>query len=202
MLWGRGWAVGRGVAVAGLRRSWRRGGAGCVCASFRAVLRRHGGQCPCCSGRRCGFVKFLDKVVVLPVVVQRADKVADVPVVQVLGAVPAVMDVLVIKQRQVGVSPTVKVPQIQFIVPSEDMPVVQQRRVQRSAPGLPFVADMAAMKGFLFSRSSRLFGVERQFSEPSMVKSSLPSGAPLPISCSELVDINTLSEGSRRKQQQ
>ena len=39
---------------------------------------------------------------------------------------------------------------------------------------------MAAMKGFLghFSRSSRLSGVERQFSEPSMAKSSLPSRVP------------------------
>ena len=43
-----------------------------------------------------------------------------------------------------------EVPQIQFIVPSEDIPVVQQRRVrvQFSALGLPFMAVMAAMKGF------------------------------------------------------
>ena len=54
------WAVGRGVAVAGLRWRWRLGGAGCVCAALRAVLRR-GGRCPCCAGRRFG---------VLPVVVQ------------------------------------------------------------------------------------------------------------------------------------
>ena len=58
-----------------------------------------------------------------------------------------VVDVPVIMQRQVGVSPTVKVPQIHFIVSSEEIPVVQQRRVQRSAVGLPFMAVMAAMKG-------------------------------------------------------
>ena len=45
-----------------------RGGAGCVCAAFRAVLRR-GGRCPCGTGRRRGFVQFLDEVIVLPVAV-------------------------------------------------------------------------------------------------------------------------------------
>ena len=63
-------------------------------------------------------------------------------------------------QRQVGVSQTVEVPQIQFIVPFEDIPLSQQRQVCRSV--------MAAMEGFsaflgFLSRSSRSFGVERQF---------------------------------------
>ena len=57
MLWGREWAVGRGVAVAGLRWRWR-GGAGCVCAAFRSVLRR-GGRCPCC---RRGLVQSMDRL--------------------------------------------------------------------------------------------------------------------------------------------
>ena len=52
------------------------------------------------------------------------------------AAVLLVVDVPVIMQRR-GVSPTVKVPQIQFIVPFEDIPVVQQRRVQRYALGCP-----------------------------------------------------------------
>ena len=52
-----------------------------------------------------------------------------------------------------------------------------------SALGLPVMADVAAMKVFFlvfphFSRSSRSSGVQRQFSEPSMIKSSLPSRAP------------------------
>ena len=94
---------------------------------------------------RVGFVQFLDKVVDMPVVGQIFDKAADVPVVQArrwsrraencgvpqlqfsdkvdmpevpggaAGAVPAVMDVAVVTQRQVGVLPTVEVPQIQFI---------------------------------------------------------------------------------------
>ena len=42
----------------------------------------------------------------------------------------AVMDVAVITQRQVGVSRTVEVPQIQFLAPFEDIPVAQQRRVR------------------------------------------------------------------------
>ena len=56
--------------MAGSRRLWW-GGAGraAFLAAFRAVLRR-GGRCPCCAGRRRGFVQFMDKVVVLPVVVQ------------------------------------------------------------------------------------------------------------------------------------
>ena len=40
------------------------------------------------------------------------------------------LDVSVIIQRQVGVSLTVEVPQIQFIAPFEDIPVAQQRRVR------------------------------------------------------------------------
>ena len=41
MLWGKGVGGGRGVAVAGLRWRWRRGGAGCVlaaCAFFDVVV--------------------------------------------------------------------------------------------------------------------------------------------------------------------
>ena len=46
------------------------------------------------------------------------------------GAVLAVMEVAVITQRQVGVSGTVEVPQVQFIAPFVDIPVAQQRRVR------------------------------------------------------------------------
>ena len=68
--------------------------------------------------------------------------------------------------------PTAKVPQIQFVAPFED------------STGLPFRAVMAAMKGdltiFPISRAPLgCPGVERQFLEPSMAKSSLSSRAPL-----------------------
>ena len=77
-----------------------------------------------------------------------------------------------------GVSPTVEVPQFQLSLESVDIPVVQQRLVRSFA-----VAVMAAMK--VFCRFFRIFrappgcpGVERQFLETSMAKSSLPSRAP------------------------
>ena len=86
-----------------------------------------------------------------------------------------------IMQRQVGVSRTVEVPQIHFLVPFEDIPVVQQRRVQLSPVGLPFMVAKR-FDGFfgllaIFRAPPGCPGVERQFSEPSMVKSSLPSRA-------------------------
>ena len=65
------------------------------------------------------------------------DRCLEVPQVQFLW----VMNIAVIMQRQVGVSRTVGVPQIQFIAPFEDIPVAQQRRagtvqnVQLSALG-------------------------------------------------------------------
>ena len=121
--------------------------------------------------------QFLEKVVDVPVecnvrcfvetvqktveVLQLAliDKVDDVPVVHVV----------------VGVS--WKVPQVQFIARVSE-PSSSQR------DGLAFSMGMAAVKGFWrvsphFLRSSRLSGVERQFSEPSMMKSSSSSRAPL-----------------------
>ena len=58
------------------------------------------------------MVQFLDKVVDMPVVVQRVDKVTDVLVVQMPQFIDGV-DVSAIMQRQV-VSGTVEVPQIQF----------------------------------------------------------------------------------------
>ena len=44
--------------------------------------------------------------------------------------------------------------------------------------GYAFSVGMAAMRGWPFFALLQLSGVERQFSEPSMVKSSLPSRAP------------------------
>ena len=90
-------------------------------------------------------VQFLDTVVDLPVVVQVVQKTVEVPQLQfsdkvvtrccerqvlggAAGAVPLVMNIAVIMQRQVGVSRTVEVPQIQFIAPFEDTPIAQQRR--------------------------------------------------------------------------
>ena len=73
----------------------------------------------------------------------------------------------------------VEVLQIQFISGSQwTFQFATERGTRLSA-----VVVMAAMNGFSpflghFSRSSRLSGVERQFSEPSMAKSSLPSRAP------------------------
>ena len=64
----------------------------------------------------------------MPVVVQIFDKVVDVPVVQVVQFIDGV-NVPVIMQRQVRVSSTVEVPQIQFTARVVDIPVVQQRRV-------------------------------------------------------------------------
>ena len=51
-------------------------------------------------------------------------------------------------QRQVGVSRTVKVPQIQFIAPFEDIPVAQQRRVRTVQSVQLLCRVMAAMMGF------------------------------------------------------
>ena len=62
------------------------------------------------------------------------------------------MDVAVITQRQVGVSRTVEVPQIQFISPFEDIPVAQQRRVRtvQLCMAMPCLAGLvAAMRGSL-----------------------------------------------------
>ena len=63
------------------------------------------------------MVQFLDKVVDMPVV-QRVDKVVYVPVVQVPQFIDG-LDVAVIMLRQV-ISPTVEVPQIQFIARVSD----------------------------------------------------------------------------------
>ena len=60
-------------------------------------------------------------------------KVADVPVVQVVmvpQVLSAVVNVPVIIQRQVRVSSTMEVPQIQFTGRVVDIPVVQQRLVR------------------------------------------------------------------------
>ena len=77
--------------------------------------------------------------------VQFVDKVATCPLLRrqvrggATGAVPVVVDVPPCDQAATSwVSPKVKVPQILFIVPAEDIPVVQQRRVQRSALGCRF----------------------------------------------------------------
>ena len=79
------------------------------------------------------YVQFLDKVVDTPVVVQCVVKVAEVPVVHVLGgaasAVPVVVDVSVIMQRR-WVSRTVESPQIQFIAGVCRHSSSQQRRVR------------------------------------------------------------------------
>ena len=110
---------------------------------------------------------------------QYSDKVVDVPVVQVV-VVPQVQ--LCSYGRRcdhaatLGLA-TVEVPQIQFIAGVSGHSSSQQRRVR-------FQHGYGGDEGFLalfchFSRSSRSSGVERQFSEPSMVKSSLPSRAPL-----------------------
>ena len=76
---------------------------------------------------RVGFVQFLDKVVDMPVVVQRVCKVVDVPVVQVPQFIDG-LDVAVIMQRQV-VSGTVEVPQTQFIARVCRHSSSQQRQV-------------------------------------------------------------------------
>ena len=57
-----------------------------------------------------------------------------------------------ITQRQVGVSRTVEVPQIQFMAPFEDVPVVPQRRVftVQAVQGVPHLAGVvAAVRDFL-----------------------------------------------------
>ena len=75
-------------------------------------------------------------------------------------------------------SSTVEVPQIQLSPVTVDIPVVQQRRAR-----FPTVLVMTAMSCFWrilrhFSRSSGYPGVERQFFEPSTMKSSSSSRAP------------------------
>ena len=75
-------------------------------------------------------------------------------------------------------SSTVEVPQIPFVARVSGHSVVQQRRAR-----LPTVLVMTAMSVFWrilhhFSRSSGYPGVERQFFEPSTMKSSSSSRAP------------------------
>ena len=62
---GKGVGGGRGVAAVAAGRGW-----------LRCAFLRRGGRCPCCAGRRRGLVQFMDKVVVLPVVVQDTGKVS------------------------------------------------------------------------------------------------------------------------------
>ena len=121
----------------------------------------------CCSSSLWWSMSlFIDMVIVLPVMVQDRvygpdsaargvpqlqflDKVVTCPLFRrqvrggAAGAVPVVVDVPVIMQGQV-VSPTVELPQIQFIAPFEDSPVVQQRRVQLPAVGLPVMNGFSA----------------------------------------------------------
>ena len=91
-----------------------------------------------------------------------------------------------------------EVPQIQFIARVVDSPVVQQRMVLDYA-----VVVMAAMTGFFFSGFSAFFALLRvvpRFSASFSSWGALDDEES--ISCSECVDINTLSEGSRQQQQQ
>ena len=157
---------------------------------------------------RVGFVQFLHKVVDMPVVGQIFDKAADVPVVQArrwsrraencgvpqlqfsdkvdmpevpggaAGAVPAVMDVAVVTQRQVGVLPTVEVPQIQFIARVTFLLCNRDGYAAFSSGGNGGDEGFFSAFSDNFSRSSRSSGVERQFSEPSTTESSLPSRGP------------------------
>ena len=91
-------------------------------------------RCPCCAGRAASRSRRAEKLWFFTV----ADlgHVGDMPVVahdrswRYRRCFLAVLDVAVITQRQVGVSSTVEVPQIQFIAPFEDTPVAQQRRVR------------------------------------------------------------------------
>ena len=101
---------------------------------------------------------------------QCSDKVVDVPVVQFIDGYGRRCD----HAATSGLA-TVKVPQTQFIAGVGGHSSSQQRRSC-------FQQGMAAMKVFWtflghFSRSSRSSGVERQFSEPSMTKSSSLSRA-------------------------
>ena len=102
-------------------------------------------------------------------------------------------------QRQV-VSPTVDVPQIRFIAR------VSGHSCCATETGTQFstVAVMAAMKGFfqaIFRAPPGRLELSASFLEPSMVKSSLPSRAPLHNS-SDSVDIDIVPSWSRLKKKQ
>ena len=85
-----------------------------------------------------------------------------------------------------GVSRAVKVPQIQFIAGIGGHSSSQQRR-GCTVQTVQLAAWCGVWRwGGLFSRSSRSSGVERQFSEPSMMKSSLSSRAPAQLVRSDL----------------
>ena len=80
------------------------------------------GYGPDSAARGVPQLQFLDKVVTCPLLRRLVHGGA-------AGAVPAVVDVPEIMQRR-RVSRTVKVPQIQLILPAEDIPVAQQGRVR------------------------------------------------------------------------
>ena len=114
---------------------------------------------------------------------QCSDKVGDVLVVQVVVGVSWKVPQIQFIARVSGPSSFQRdgklsaVPQIQFIARVSGHCSSRQRRVrfQRGDGG-----DEGFFSAFLghFSRSSRSSGVERQFSEPSIVKSSSSSRAP------------------------
>ena len=120
-------------------------------------------------------VQFLEKVVDVPVVcdvrclIETVQETVEVPQLQ---CVDKVVDVPVVQVVDVGF--------VQFLDKVVGMTVGQGSAfaVHRQGPHYGG-GDRVFSAGLThFSRSSRSSGVERQFSEPSMVKSSLPSRAP------------------------
>ena len=106
-------------------------------------------------------------------------------------------------QRQAWVSPTVEAPQIQLSPELVDISSCATEKGTRFTA----VLVMAAVKGFwaLFSAFFALLRVvpelSASFRSPRREEFFVVM-APAPISRSEFVDINTLSEGSRQQQQQ
>ena len=120
-----------------------------------------------------------------PVLVQRqvrsCSSLIDVPIVQVVDVwfvqfLDKGVDTPVGVQRQgvvVTVQKTAEIPHLQFIDKVVTVPVDNFLLWRLWRWRGVFRREMRH-----FSRSSRSSGVEREFSEPSMVKSSLPSRAP------------------------
>ena len=165
----------------------------------------------------------MDTVVAMPVVVQRQlpwfrrQKTAQVPQLQYFY----VVDVSVVQVHLGSSSPwtrsltcpllsttwvmqTVKVPQIQLVACF----CGHSSCATQTGTTLPAFLVMAAMDGFFFadfphfSRSCGYAGVERQFSEPSMAKSSSLSRAPAQLVRSSMLALTARFVNIRPKQQQ
>ena len=118
--------------------------------------------------------------------VEALDKVVACPLCATTGAAVAQF----IKVVDVPVIMRVDAPQIQFIAGVGGHSSSQQRQVLGFQQG-GYGGDEGGFRGFPhFFALLQVPGVEPQFSEPSMAKSSLPSRAPLPI-CFRVVSEKT-----------